>query len=302
MSSTGEPTGLVIPTVRECLQQELSNKLLEKYYIMKTLVLQASVLIAIFVTGWLLLAQVNWLGLLPWTSEDVHILSEENEKKLGDALWEMMETSEVVVRDSLVLKPVDSLLQRICERNGIDARGIQLHVIMQEEVNAFAMPGNHLVVHSGLILAAADETELAGVLSHELAHLQQRHVSQKIVKELGISLLLAIVTGGDPGLINQAIQYLASTSYDRSLEREADSKAVDYLLNAAIDPLGFARFLEKIAEGDEVAGQLPGWISTHPNPRERAEEVRSRLAGRRYDRQPVLAAGGWELLQGGLAR
>ena len=64
----------------------------------------------------------------------------------------------------------------------------------------------------------------------------------------GISLLLAIVSGGDPGLINQAIQYLASTSYDRSLEREADNKAVDYLLNAAIDPLGFARFLEKIAE------------------------------------------------------
>jgi predicted Zn-dependent protease len=269
---------------------------------MKTLVLQATVLIAIFVTGWLLLAQVNWLGLLPWTSDDVRVLSEENEKKLGDALWEMMEKTEVVVRDSLALKPVDSLLQRICERNGIDAQGVQLHLIMREEVNAFAMPGNHLVVHSGLILAADDETELAGVLSHELAHLQERHVSKKIIKELGISLLLAIVTGGDPGLINQAIQYLASTSYDRSLEREADNKAVDYLLNAAIDPMGFARFLETIAEEDEVAGQLPGWISTHPNPHERAAEVRSRLAGRRYDRQPVLAAGSWVLLQERLAR
>ena len=125
-------------------------------------------------------------------------------------------------------------------------------------------------------------------------------MSRKIVKELGISLLLAIVSGGDPGLINQAIQYLASTSYDRSLEREADDKAVDYLLNAAIDPLGFARFLEKIAEED--AGQVPGWISTHPDPRERAAELRSRLAGRYYDRQPVLTAAGWQQLQRALAR
>lgn len=267
---------------------------------MKTLMLQATALIALFVAGWLLLAQINWLGLLPWLSEDVRVLSDENEKKLGDALWKMLEQEEVVIRDSSVLRPLDSLLQRICERNGIDQSPLQLHVIQQHEANAFAMPGNHIVIHSGLIVSAADETELAGVLSHELAHLQERHVSRKIVKELGISLLLAIVSGGDPGLINQAIQYLASTSYDRSLEREADDKAVDYLLNAAIDPLGFARFLEKIAEED--AGQLPGWISTHPDPRERAAELRSRLAGRYYDRQPVLTAAGWQQLQRALAR
>jgi len=235
---------------------------------MKKTILQGLTVIALFFAIWFLLQQVNWMNVFK-----VERITEKTEQKLGDLFWEIFKKTEKEVANQFVVGVIDSLLTTICVGNDIDRSQIKIHILNRKEVNAFALPNKRIVIYSGLILAAENQEELSGVISHELAHIELQHVMKKLVKEFGLSVLISMTTGGSADAIREAARLLSSTAFDRGLEREADLKAVDYLVNAKIAPEPFANFLNNLSVSENELLKYLSWISTHPESKERARYI-----------------------------
>lgn len=168
---------------------------------------------------------------------------------------------------------LDSVLKKICEGNGLKREEIKLHLMEDAEVNAFALPDHHMVVYTGLVKEAKSNDEIAGVLAHEIAHMELKHVMKKLLKQVGYTILINITTGDAGGeVIKEVLGLLTSSAYDRSLEKDADLKAVEYMKNAGLDVKAFADFLYRLGEENEGPVNLT-WISTHPDPKERAKYI-----------------------------
>ena len=169
---------------------------------------------------------------------------------------------------------------------------------MKDEINAFALPNGHLVIYSGLILNADNQDELAGVICNEIAHIELNHVMKKLTKEIGLSVLISITTGnGGTEVIKQTLKILSSSAFDRSLEKEADMKAVDYLVNANINPNNFANFLYKISETDSNIESYITWVSTHPESNERANYIIEQSKGKLKQFKSILSNDTWNTLK-----
>lgn len=140
-------------------------------------------------------------------------------------------------------------------------------------LNAFATPGGYIYVYTGLIKFLASEDELAGVLGHEIAHAAQRHSTQQMTQVYGLTALLSIVTGkADPGLMEQVALGLLSLRFSRSHETDADNFSVIYLCETSYNAAGAAGFFEKI----EDQPTPPQFLSTHPNPGNRVEAIKTK--------------------------
>jgi predicted Zn-dependent protease len=150
-----------------------------------------------------------------------------------------------------------------------------VHVADDDTLNAFAMPGGVIVVHTGLIAATTRPEELAGVLAHEVQHVELRHSLRSMIQELGLRGLWAYATGDLGGSIGgQAALQLTSLSFSRDAEREADRLGFDALVAAGIDPAGMPAFFSIMRQ---KAGDAPvAFMSTHPSSEERERELRQR--------------------------
>lgn len=234
---------------------------------MKKTIVQAVVLLLLIAGVYLLVSRVDWMKLFR-----VEKVTDALEKQVGDMVWEGMKDQSV--EEGGEYNRVDSLVTALCKSNGIERKKIKLHIMGDSEVNAFAMPDNHMVVHTGLINAVKNNGELSGVLAHEIAHMELSHVMKKLLKQMGYTFLISITTGEAGGeAIKQVLGMLSSTAYDRKLEKDADIKAVEYLKKTGISANGFADFLYRLGEKDGALGNL-SWISTHPDSRERAKYIR----------------------------
>jgi Zn-dependent protease with chaperone function len=152
----------------------------------------------------------------------------------------------------------------------------EVHVVDDATLNAFAMPGGVIVVHSGLIEATRRPEELAGVLAHEVQHVELRHSLRALIKELGLRGLWSYATGDLGGTVaGQAALELTSLSFSRDDEREADEHGLATLVAAGIDPAGMPDFFQLMTEktGDAPAA----FISTHPLSEDRERDMRQRL-------------------------
>jgi predicted Zn-dependent protease len=152
----------------------------------------------------------------------------------------------------------------------------EVHVADDASLNAFAMPGGIIVVHSGLIAATRRPEELAGVLAHEVQHVELRHSMRALIKDLGLRGLWSYATGDLGGTVaGQTALELTSLRFSRDDEREADEQGLAALAAAGIDPAGMPDFFQLLAE---KAGDAPAaFISTHPLSQDRAREMRQRL-------------------------
>lgn len=246
--------------------QSMSEKIL------KELVITVAIMAAV----WFGLLQIDWVKVLK-----IQQKTQSTEEKIGDLFWDVMKHSDTEITAKSVIGPIDSMLEKICTSNSIDPKKIKLHLLRKDEINAFAIPNNHLVVYSGLINACESEEELCGVIGHELAHIEKKHVMNKLVKEIGLSVLISISGGnGSAETIKSMIKLLSSSAYDRSLETEADLTAVDYLINAGIDPEPMANFMYRLSDQTKNIPKQLFWISTHPESKERAEEMVEHIAQR----------------------
>jgi predicted Zn-dependent protease len=200
----------------------------------------------------------------------------EKEVALGRYLAAEIDREAKFVDDPIITEYVNRVGQNIVLHS--DAKvPFTIKVIDSDEVNAFALPGGFFYVNKGLILAADNEAELAGVMAHEIAHVAARHAVENQAKaNLAQYGLLAgsIVFGGIPGLIINNAGPLAAIlgfmKFSRSAESEADKLGVQYLYAAGYDPNALATMFEKLAAKNQ---KKPGFISkafsTHPQPPER---------------------------------
>lgn len=250
---------------------------------------QTSISILVFLGLWIGLAQVNWKQIFK-----VAEVTDSLQDELGKLLWNSIQKTEVEVLDVTITKPLDSIVAHLCTTNGMDKSKIKLHVFDNQMINAFAMPDGHLIVYTGLIKHVTDQDELTGVIAHEIAHLELGHIMKKLVKEIGLSTLLTLVSGnGNLVVVKEISKVLSSSAYDRSLEKEADIKAVDYLITAGVNPNALGDFLYDISGNDDHTDFL-GWFSTHPDSKERATYIISYARDKISTTKSVLSPETWD--------
>jgi predicted Zn-dependent protease len=217
-------------------------------------------------------SKINWSGFFGVTK-----ITENLDEKLGDVFWKSYSAEMVEVKDVKIVEPIQQMVRNICSDNNISPSSINVHVVDNKEINAFAMPGRHLVVHTGLIEFADKQEEIAGVIAHEIAHIESGHVVKKLGKEIGLSILMNLTLGDIGGeVVRNALSTLTSTAYDRSLEKDADLKAVDYMVAAKMNPTYLASFLEKLDKQSQTPEVLQ-WVSTHPDSKERVRYINEKV-------------------------
>ncbi|NVO29574.1 M48 family metalloprotease [Hymenobacter lapidiphilus] len=141
--------------------------------------------------------------------------------------------------------------------------------------NAFATPGGHIYVYSGLIKYLDNETQLAGVIGHEIAHADRRHTSRQLQQQYGISVLLSLVLGNNQNALVDIANGLGQLKFSRDYEIEADDYSVEYLNGTnyyACD--GAAGFFIKTQNDGQASP--PEFLSTHPNPGNRVESIQAK--------------------------
>lgn len=154
----------------------------------------------------------------------------------------------------------------------------EIHLIENDTtLNAFATPGGYIYVYTGLIKYLDKEDDLAGVLGHEVAHADLRHSARALERQYGISLLLSVILGEDPSQLAQIAAGLANLKFSRNFESEADDQSVVYLSETNYNCAGARSFFKKLTE-EEQAGRVPEFLSTHPNPPDRVENITEKAA------------------------
>src|SRR5437667_4859340 len=196
----------------------------------------------------------------------VNLFSLEREISLGKSLAQEVERSSKMIDDPVVTEYVNRVGQNLVRNS--DARvPFTIKVIDSDEVNAFALPGGFFYVNSGLILRAQEESELAGVLAHEISHVTARHGTKNATKgelmQLAPIHLLILGTAGWAGYgiyqgLNMAIP-LTFLKFSRDAEREADFLGIQYMYKAGYDPNSYVTFFERV-QADEK--RRPGTIPT----------------------------------------
>ncbi len=252
------------------------------------IITQGLILVGTFVITLFLLNQVDWMKLFR-----VQQATQKTEEKLGELFWEIFKDNNDEVSDTLVIHSIDSMVSVLCKVNDIDRDKIKVHVLYKDEVNAFALPDGHLVIFSGLILESENPEELSGVIAHELAHIKLNHVMTKLMREVGLSVLLSMASGGGGDMLKETAKMLSSTAFDRALEKEADIEAVDYLIKANISPEPFATFLFRLANDSHALPKYLVWMSTHPDSEDRAKYIMEKIEGVEVTYKPVLSEDRW---------
>ena len=214
----------------------------------------------------------------------INFYSLEREVALGKALAQEVERQSKLVDDPVVTEYVNRVGQNLVRNS--DARvPFTIKVIDSDEINAFALPGGFFYVNTGLVLAADEEAELAGVMAHEIAHVTARHATRNATKAELVQLasIGLIFIGGWPGFgIHQAASFLIPLKFlqfSRSAEREADFLGLQYMYKAGYDPNAFISFFEKVrGEEKKRPGRVPKAFSTHPPTPERIVKAQEEIA------------------------
>ncbi len=222
------------------------------------------------------------------------MLSKNEEARLGRAIMAHIRQSGDVVEDPLVTEYVNEIGHRIAAQANKDGvYKFSFFVVDDPAINAFALPGGFVGVHTGLLEATRNEDELAGVLAHEVAHVTQRHIARSIhansrqsIMTMAIMLgaVLAAAAGADGDAVQGAMAVAQGTAaqqqinFTRSNEYEADRTGIEALANAGFDPQGMASFFEVISRGElrPMEYRAPEFLRTHPVSSARIAEARSR--------------------------
>lgn len=252
------------------------------------------------------LGVVFGLGLLLWFGTDLMVewavarIPIEWEQKLGETVYQDFLSKETVLKEGPAVSAVQEMTQRLTEKIPNNPYKFQISVVQSPVVNAFALPGGYVVVFTGLMTKAESGEEVAGVLSHELNHVLQRHGMERMVKMLGLSAVVGILLGDQQGLTGLAKQVgmeLVTLKFGRAQETEADVTGIRLLSDARIAPDGMIRFFERLSEKDKERVEV---FSTHPMSAARAALLKAELAAL-PKRTPEPFTFQWKTIQDSLA-
>ena len=219
-------------------------------------------------------------------------LTVQEEKQLGREVQRQARQELTFVRDPVTVNYMRDFAEKLVDASPPSPFEFRFYVVEDEELNAFAVPGGAIYVHSGLILTVKDASELAGVIAHEIGHVTARHVAQLarrqrntgVLAQVG-AIVVAILTGSNlgaqagglaTGMLGQA--YLST--FTQEAEREADAQAIDTMIRAGYDPRGMVTMFQTLQEESRGSFSMPQFLSSHPAPAERIQNVEQMIAAR----------------------
>ena len=222
------------------------------------------------------------------------LFSPEQEYQLGRAWLRMFRSQVPTLDDPLIHDYLENLLYNLATHSELQDRRIELVVVENPVLNAFAVPGGVVGVHTGLMLYAQSEDELATVLAHEIAHLSQRHFSrgveqQKKQQPLSLAgmlagLVLIATTGSSAGMAalsaSQAAAIESQLRFSRANEQEADRIGMQTMAEAGMDPHAAPAMFERMLTATRYSSgnRVPEFLRTHPVTTNRIAETRARAA------------------------
>jgi predicted Zn-dependent protease len=251
------------------------------------------VLIAVLITAVSLssIAQTGRVHLPELGNSASDVLSSSEEREYAEGLIRQMRAYGLLIEDPLINDFFSDLGFNLASHSDQPEAAFTFVVLDQSVINAFAAPGGVIALHSGLILLADTQDEVAGVLSHEIAHITQLHMYRAFEKGKTMNVLamltmmgLILVSGGNGDVITgavmgaQAAAAQAQINFTRQNEIEADRVGIRTLAAAGYDPQGMADFFEKMGQTSRVNGEgPPGFLRTHPVSVDRIAEAENRI-------------------------
>jgi len=214
----------------------------------------------------------------------------EQERVIGNSIMRQIRASFPLDYDPLTTDYIQSLGNRLKSASHTPSGGFRFFVVNDNTINAFALPGGNIGVHTGLITTAQSEDELAGVLAHEIAHVTQRHIARMVdrgrqstaptIAAIVASILLATASpelgqGALAATLGAATQM--SINFTRSNEEEADRIGIGILSNAGLDPRAMPLFFERMLQANRYNEfNYPEFLRTHPVTENRIADARAR--------------------------
>lgn len=243
---------------------------------------------------WFLFTKID-LG----TPDDTSLMSIETEVSLGELL-----TEEITSKDPNFQSYENDTAQRalkvIANRliGALDTVKYDYDIVLAKgaQINAMTMLGGRIYVLRGLMSYAESPEELAGVLAHELGHAQERHVVRRLIKELGVTAVVAILTGGDPGTVLEVLNALMQSVFNRNQESRADEFGLALMEKAGIDPQHLADFFRRLEEDEKTYPKSLEILMTHPHHTSRIEDIEQYEVGETFREKPFFGID-WEAVR-----
>jgi beta-barrel assembly-enhancing protease len=217
------------------------------------------------------------------------------EYKIGESVLTSLKTQTALVDKGTAVDAVKKIGDRLT--NG-SAYKYQWHLSNDPAINAFALPGGIVIVNKGLLEKADSANEVAGVLAHEIQHVEQRHALKNMITSSGIAAAVLLVLG-DANAVMMIMAHQVSTQYfSRQAESDADMKGLALLNNNKIDPQGMVAFFKKMQEAFKDKANGPEWMSSHPDTVNRILAVENYIKGHpctdceklKWDKKAILAS------------
>ncbi len=237
------------------------------------------------------IAQTGRVNLPELGNSASSVLSNAEEREYAESLIRQMRAYELLIEDPLINDFFSDMGFNLVSRSDQPEAAFSFVILDQDVINAFAAPGGVIALHSGLILLADTQDEVAGVLSHEIAHITQLHMYRAFEKGKTMSIIsmlammgLILASGGDGQVITgavmgaQAASAQAQINFTRHNEVEADRVGIRTLAAAGYDPQGMADFFSKMGHSSRANGEgPPEFLRTHPVSVNRIAEAKSRI-------------------------
>ncbi len=239
------------------------------------------------------------------------MFSSEFEHQLGRTWLRVFRSQVPTVNDPLLFDYLENLIYQLVRHSKLEDRRVEIVIVENPTINAFAVPGGVIGIHNGLLLWAQTEDELATVLAHEIAHLSQRHFSrgvefQKKQQPLTLaamlaSLVLMATVGGDVGMAalstTQAVAQDSALRYSRANESEADRVGMQTMVAAGMDPHAAPAMFERMLQASRYSStnRMPEFLRSHPLSENRIADTRNRA--RQYPKQIQQADLSYQLMR-----
>lgn len=222
------------------------------------------------------------------------------ERTLGQTIMREVRRDPDFYDDAEVTDYVVRIGNRLAARGPDTRQEFEFFMIRDPQINAFALPGGYIGVHTGLIMAAQSESEMAGVVAHEISHVTQRHIARIINNQQSsqwislAALAVAILAARSNSQMAEAAAALGPAlvmqqqlNFSRDFEREADRVGLQLLEKAGFDPQGMVMFFERLQRATRVyEGGAPSYLRTHPVTHERIADIQNRAQEMRYRQVP----------------
>lgn len=228
------------------------------------------------------------------------LIAGQQESAIGRKVLTQLRRNAPLVSDPMLQEYFEDTLHRMIPHAPLQDRDITALIINEPSLNAFAVPGNIIGIHTGLFRVAESEHEFAGVIAHEIAHLSQRHYARRLEQQerstpltiagMLAGLILTAATGSEAGIAaiagTQALAIDQMLRHSRAHEQEADRLGLEIMARAGYDPAGMPAMFERMLDQARLQGNRPPeYLSTHPLTESRVSDTRGRVSDYRDQEQ-----------------